>query len=64
MTYTLGFPPEQIRMMKGQSSNEIMRIYIDYARNDGEDYDGLSDASENSKKIAQSKFFWVQKAIP
>ena len=59
----MGFPPEQIRIMTGQSSNEIMRIYIDYARNNGEDYDGLSDALENSMKIAQPKFDWVQKTI-
>lgn len=59
----LGFPPEQIRIMTGQSSNEIMRIYIDYARNDGEDYDGLSDALENSMKISQPKLGWVQKRI-
>lgn len=59
----MGFPPEQIRIMTGQSSNEIMRIYIDYARNNGEDYDGLSDALEHSMKIAQPKFDWVQKTI-
>jgi site-specific recombinase XerD len=60
----LGKQPEHIRIMTGQSSNEIMRIYIDYARNDGDDYDGLSDALENSMKITQSKFDWVQKSIP
>ncbi len=50
----LGFPPEQIRIMTGQSSNEIMRMYIDYTRNDGDDYDGLSDALENSMKLTPS----------
>lgn len=42
--------PEKIRIMTGQSSNEIMRIYIDYARNEGKDYDDLPDALENCMK--------------
>lgn len=46
----LGYSPEKIRIMTGQSSNEIMRIYIDYARNDGNDYDDLPDALENCMK--------------